>query len=172
MEKRNQQEEYNIIKPRQKVPPHIDKLKKHQLIIELILLSVSVIGFFVSHLLLTVSLILFATFYYFLSFSKIKASTKVNIKVSVFMKYLSGWGKSIIVMGILFALTNWPGASMMLSIGIIVVIALSLAMLYYLLQGINDEIVSFIELLRNAILLVIAVYIYIEHFGTVLFVDF
>ena len=149
----------------------ITNKRKYQLIIELILLSVSVIAFFVSYTLLTVSLSLFAMFYFFLSFTEIKVSSKVNIKVSVFIKYLSGWGKSIIVMGILYALLNWPFGSMMLSIGIILVIALSLAILYYLLKGIKDDFVSNVELLRNVLILLFAIYIYIEHFGTMLFVE-
>ncbi len=40
-------------------------------------------------------------------------------KFKVFMKYLYGWGASIVLVGALFKLTHWPGANLMLTIGLI-----------------------------------------------------
>ena len=38
----------------------------------------------------------------------------------IFMKYLYGWGASIVLVGALFKLTHWPGANLMLTIGLLV----------------------------------------------------
>ncbi|MCF6365005.1 MAG: gliding motility protein GldL [Bacteroidales bacterium] len=38
----------------------------------------------------------------------------------VFMKYLYGWGASVVLVGALFKLTHWPGANLMLTIGLLV----------------------------------------------------
>ncbi len=40
-------------------------------------------------------------------------------KFKVFMKYLYGWGASVVLIGALFKLTHWPGANEMLTIGLI-----------------------------------------------------
>ncbi len=32
-------------------------------------------------------------------------------KFKVFMKYLYGWGASLVLIGALFKLTHWPGAN-------------------------------------------------------------
>jgi len=40
-------------------------------------------------------------------------------KFKVFMKYLYGWGASIVLIGALFKLTHWPGANEMLTIGLV-----------------------------------------------------
>ncbi len=37
-----------------------------------------------------------------------------------FMKYVYGWGASIVLIGALFKLTHWPGATMLLTVGLIV----------------------------------------------------
>lgn len=41
-------------------------------------------------------------------------------KFKVFMKYLYGWGASVVLIGALFKLTHFPGANAMLTIGLIV----------------------------------------------------
>ncbi len=41
-------------------------------------------------------------------------------KWKVFMKYLYGWGASVVLVGALFKLTHWPGANLMLTIGLLV----------------------------------------------------
>jgi len=41
-------------------------------------------------------------------------------KFKVFMKYLYGWGASVVLIGALFKLTHWPGANIMLTVGLIV----------------------------------------------------
>ncbi len=41
-------------------------------------------------------------------------------KFKVFMKYLYGWGASIVLIGALFKLTHFPGANFMLTFGLIV----------------------------------------------------
>ena len=41
-------------------------------------------------------------------------------RFKVFMKYLYGWGASIVLLGALFKLTHWPGANLMLTVGLIV----------------------------------------------------
>jgi len=41
-------------------------------------------------------------------------------KWKVFMKYLYGWGASVVLVGALFKLTHWPGANAMLTIGLLV----------------------------------------------------
>jgi len=41
-------------------------------------------------------------------------------KWKVFMKYLYGWGASVVLIGALFKLTHWPGANLMLTVGLIV----------------------------------------------------
>lgn len=38
----------------------------------------------------------------------------------MFMKYLYGWGAAIVLIGALFKLTHWPGATAMLTIGLLV----------------------------------------------------
>jgi len=40
-------------------------------------------------------------------------------KFKVFMKYLYGWGASVVLIGALFKLTHWPGANEMLTVGLI-----------------------------------------------------
>ena len=40
-------------------------------------------------------------------------------KFKVFMKYLYGWGASIVLIGALFKLTHWPGANEMLTVGLV-----------------------------------------------------
>lgn len=40
-------------------------------------------------------------------------------KFKVFMKYLYGWGASLVLIGALFKLTHWPGANAMLTVGLI-----------------------------------------------------
>jgi len=40
-------------------------------------------------------------------------------KFKVFMKYLYGWGASIVLVGALFKLTHWTGANEMLTVGLI-----------------------------------------------------
>lgn len=40
-------------------------------------------------------------------------------KWKVFMKYLYGWGASIVLIGALFKLTHWKGADLMLTVGLI-----------------------------------------------------
>ncbi len=40
-------------------------------------------------------------------------------KFKVFMKYLYGWGASIVLIGALFKLTHWKGANAMLTIGLV-----------------------------------------------------
>ncbi len=40
-------------------------------------------------------------------------------KFKVFMKYLYGWGASVVLVGALFKLTHWPGANAMLTVGLI-----------------------------------------------------
>jgi len=37
----------------------------------------------------------------------------------VFMKYLYGWGASVVLIGALFKLTHWPGANAMLTVGLV-----------------------------------------------------
>ena len=37
-----------------------------------------------------------------------------------FMKYLYGWGASVVLIGALFKLTHWPGANALLTVGLIV----------------------------------------------------
>jgi len=41
-------------------------------------------------------------------------------KWKVFMKYLYGWGAAVVLVGALFKLTHWPGANVMLTIGLMV----------------------------------------------------
>jgi len=41
-------------------------------------------------------------------------------KWKIFMKYLYGWGASVVLVGALFKLTHWPGANLMLTIGLLV----------------------------------------------------
>jgi len=41
-------------------------------------------------------------------------------KWKVFMKYLYGWGASVVLVGALFKLTHWPGANVMLTVGLMV----------------------------------------------------
>lgn len=41
-------------------------------------------------------------------------------KFKVFMKYLYGWGASVVLIGALFKLTHWPGATVMLTVGLII----------------------------------------------------
>lgn len=40
-------------------------------------------------------------------------------KFKVFMKYLYGWGASVVLIGALFKLTHWPGANQLLTVGLI-----------------------------------------------------
>ncbi|PID88333.1 MAG: hypothetical protein CSB06_00835 [Bacteroidia bacterium] len=40
-------------------------------------------------------------------------------KWKVFMKYLYGWGASVVLIGALFKLTHWPGANVMLTVGLV-----------------------------------------------------
>ena len=40
-------------------------------------------------------------------------------KFKVFMKYLYGWGASVVLIGALFKLTHWPGANAMLTVGLV-----------------------------------------------------
>ncbi len=40
-------------------------------------------------------------------------------KFKVFMKYLYGWGASVVLIGALFKLTHWPGANEMLTVGLV-----------------------------------------------------
>ena len=40
-------------------------------------------------------------------------------KFKVFMKYLYGWGASVVLIGALFKLTHWPFANQMLTIGLV-----------------------------------------------------
>ncbi len=40
-------------------------------------------------------------------------------KFKVFMKYLYGWGASIVLIGALFKLTHWKGANAMLTVGLV-----------------------------------------------------
>lgn len=41
-------------------------------------------------------------------------------KWKVFMKYLYGWGAAVVLVGALFKLTHWPGATAMLTVGLLV----------------------------------------------------
>lgn len=41
-------------------------------------------------------------------------------KWKVFMKYLYGWGAAVVLVGALFKLTHWPGANVMLTVGLMV----------------------------------------------------
>ena len=41
-------------------------------------------------------------------------------KWKFFMKYLYGWGAAVVLVGALFKLTHWPGANIMLTIGLMV----------------------------------------------------
>ncbi len=40
-------------------------------------------------------------------------------RFKVFMKYLYGWGASVVLIGALFKLTHWPGANLMLTVGLV-----------------------------------------------------
>lgn len=41
-------------------------------------------------------------------------------KWKVFMKYVYGWGASVVLVGALFKLTHWPGATVLLTVGLLV----------------------------------------------------
>lgn len=41
-------------------------------------------------------------------------------KWKVFMKYIYGWGAAVVLVGALFKLTHWPGATAMLTVGLLV----------------------------------------------------
>jgi hypothetical protein len=136
------------------------KIKPHQLKIEMVLGVVVLMGLIMryyhvsySGVTLSISLILLSILYFFLAFAKYETDAKPKENVLELLTYILGWGKSVAIMGILFNLTKWTGAAVMLQVGCISLGIVILVSLIFNIYGNKSEIFKLSEIIRSFIIL-------------------
>ncbi|MFZ5940386.1 MAG: GldL-related protein [Bacteroidota bacterium] len=102
------------------------------LILEL-LLSVNL------RIIITALLLITSSVYYFLAFAGASAENK---SLEQFLNRLTGFGSSIMTIGILFKLNNWPGNGIALTGGLLVSAPCLLAFLYFRYIGNKPSLIS------------------------------
>ena len=107
-----------------------------------------------------VDLILLSVLYFFMCYADYKTETNINVKIFDFIIYIINWSRSVSIVGILFAITNWPGDKMMLTVGIITLFLGLLVILYFVIKNSKDEIFSLTEFFRSLIILAVTILFY------------
>jgi hypothetical protein len=145
----------------------IQKIKPHQLKIELVLSVFVLLGLMMryyhvpySGVVLSISLILLSILYFFLASAKYETDAKPRYTILNFLKYLLGWSKSAAIVGILYALVNWPGTEVMLKVGSITSGIIILASLIFNNYGNKSEIFKLSETIRSFIILLATLFTY------------
>jgi hypothetical protein len=100
-----------------------------------------------------------------LAFAKYETDSKPNYNILNFIKYLLGWSKSTAVVGILYAFVNWPGADVMLTVGLITSGIVILVSLIFNIYGNKSEIFKFPEIIRSVIIVLLAACVLYFDFG-------
>ena len=139
----------------------VTKIKPHLLKIEIVLAIFAGAGYFFNiNEIITVSLLLLSILYFFMCFAEFGTDSDINVKIFDFIIYLAYWGKSVIIVGILFAITNWPGFKMMLTVGIITQFLSLLVILYFIIKDKKDDFFSLTEFFRSLIVFSVAILLY------------
>lgn len=120
-------------------------------LIQEILLSVNL------SIIIKVLLLITSVFYYFLAFA---GTSSENKSLEQFLNRLTGFGSSILIIGILFKMYNWPGGSLALTGGLIVSAPCLLAFLYFRYIGKKPELISGRTGIRIFILCIFSLVLY------------
>ncbi len=155
--------DFNSFKARQKTElEFVTKyIKPHLFKIEIILgIFISAGYLFNIKEILLGSLFFLSFVYFFMGFAKFENDNIKNKKLFDFFKSLIPWGRSVMIVGILFVQTNWPGAELQLRIGGIIVFACLLVILYHLFLNQKSELYSITEFFRSLIIFTIGAFFY------------
>jgi hypothetical protein len=139
------------------------KMKPYLFISEICAFAIVLIGLYLRYseieiftYFITIPLILLAIFYFFLGFAKYETDEKTYSKLLDFFVYISGWGKSAAIIGILYSIIHWPGDKMMLTVGMITLLFSLIVSLYYFLKNNKSEIFKMQEIIRSFIIISIS----------------
>ena len=140
------------------------KMKPYLFISEICAFAIVLIGLYLKYseieiftFFIAIPLVLLATFYYLLAYAKYETDEIPNTKLLNFIVYISTWGKSMAIVGILFAFVQWPGDKTMLTVGMITLLLSVIVSLYYFLNNNKSEIFKMQEIIRSFIILSFAV---------------
>jgi len=133
------------------------KIKPFQLTLESILVTVLIIGVIfndtdIGYRLIIISIGLLATLYFFMSFVPVNSDNKFML----FINKLSYLSYAIGIVGILFTINHYPGASTMLTVGLISIVFGLLGLLWLNVKMKKGKFIDF-DLLRAIVITIVFV---------------
>ena len=143
----------------------IQKFKKASLIIEVLLFIGILSAYFIifNKIIFSIFIFLLAVFNFLMSFSvyDYDYTKQGSVKRSIFVEYLSFWTKAMISISVLFVFFNFTDKKTGLIIETTALILCIIIVLFNKLKGEKNEIYNIVEIIRNIVYILIAIYFFI-----------